>query len=124
MNQQIKVHDNRDDRREVHELLELLPPAWRLEWLRWCCDACPGPMKMGVPPHHSGLALEVYYDAWFLCNQKRLDMDRALEVLVRLTRTKCPAKFRSKFKHRAWPTRDQRLALPPGVDAPECQIQC
>lgn len=80
--------DTKDDRREMHQLLERLPPAARLRWLQWCCDAVPGPHrgKVKVNRFTTGEnALEVFLDAWQLFVQYELDPTAAaahLESLV------------------------------------------
>jgi hypothetical protein len=80
--------DTLDDRREVHQLLERLPPARRLQWLQWCCDRVTGPHgdKIKVAPHSTGGAMEVFLDFWQLVNNYDLDpvpMVVRLEAAVR-----------------------------------------
>jgi len=97
------LHDNLDDRREIHRLLTYLPPRRRVEFLAWCCRRSvvpnsatrPGPTRKTWELAETArwdssadrrLALDVYFDCWILCVQYELNLDLALERLVQLAR--------------------------------------
>ena len=85
----ILQHDNVDDRSEIHRLLTQLGKLERLAWLHWCCLQCVLPNSLlhpGLPPHHSGRPLEVFFDFWSLVNDYHLDPQKPLEILERLVR--------------------------------------
>lgn len=76
--------DTLDDRREIHRLLDRLPPGRRLAFLQWCCRQVPHPVN--VAHRSTGSTFEVFFDLWKLGHQYELDMDaaaRRLESLVR-----------------------------------------
>ena len=81
------VYDNCDDRKEIHRLLERLPPAKRLAWLQDCCRRCTLPGSNTSPVvTRCGNAMEVFYDAWMLVKDYNMDMDAALKRLVQIAR--------------------------------------
>lgn len=90
-------YDNRMDRLEVHGLLQRIPPALRVRWLRWCCTKCflPGSTHQPVVTLHPSAVvrqdgenpMEVYFDFWALVNQYRLNPAQALEALVYIVRS-------------------------------------
>lgn len=95
--------DTLDDRREIHRLLETLPPRRRVAFLRWCCARAVLP-KSGTRPGVSKkterlarqagrdreadrrLSLDCYFDVWSLAAQYELDLAAVLERLVALVR--------------------------------------
>jgi hypothetical protein len=75
------------DRREVYGLLDRLPPARRVAFLRWACTQAVGPGGHAVRvTSHSGTAWEAYQDLLLLEFQHGLDLGRAVERLVALVR--------------------------------------
>lgn len=82
------VLDTLDDRREMHALIERLPPPRRLAYLRWCCAQTGqiGYHQAKVDPWHSARSMEVYFDVWALHTQYGLNLDKALEKLVEIVR--------------------------------------
>lgn len=96
--------DTRDDRREIHRLLQLLHPRDCLRWLARQCRKA-RPVAHGTRPapsrkmlervrmaeiygaeRHYRLATEVYGDFWSLCMQYGLDADAATRELEALAR--------------------------------------
>lgn len=81
--------DTLDDRRELHHLLERLQPRHRLRFLAWACRQVTLPSS-GIHPvvsrRSTGLAMEVYYDLWYLAIQHNLDLDAATSRLVEMVR--------------------------------------
>lgn len=81
--------DTLDDRREIHHMLEKLPPAKRIAWLSWCCQQVTLPnstLHPRVAKKTMGLAIEIYYDAWMMAVSFGLDMDRAAVKLTEMVR--------------------------------------
>jgi hypothetical protein len=93
--------DNLDDRREVHQLLERLSPAARVEFLAWACRQCTLPNSR-IHPQVSrrtvGTALEVYFDLWILAVDYHLDMQAVVNELAERVRTGGTGR---RFLHRA-----------------------
>lgn len=85
-------YDSLDDRRTIHQLLERLSPAQRIDFLDWCGRQCPG-MKPHVARQRTiGTALEIYLDIWHLAAQYNLNIDRVTERLVAVVRRENPCK--------------------------------
>jgi hypothetical protein len=81
--------DTPDDRRELYLLLARLPPAARLDFLRWCCGrvtTAPGETPPEVLRSTRGETQEVWRDLLFLTVQYDLDLGAAGLELVRRVR--------------------------------------
>lgn len=92
------VHDNLDDRRQMHVLLCRLPPRLRLQFAEWCCrqSAHPGCTtrpgvarrtwrKLPAAEHDDSadraLSLELWFDLWALAMQYQMDLTGVLAAL-------------------------------------------
>lgn len=82
----LRLHDNRDDRREMMVLLERIGPERRKQFLAWACSQCRGVLRPKVSVGTEGAALEVFFDLWHLSTQWGLDLDRTLRRLERCVR--------------------------------------
>ena len=97
------LHDNLDDRREIHQLLARLSPARRVAFVDECCLAAVLPGSVvhpGVAQKTRDLAelarrdssadtrltLNLFMDLWYLHLHYRWDFDRSLARLVQLVR--------------------------------------
>lgn len=97
------LHDNLDDRREIHQLLARLSPARRVAFVDECCRnaVLPGSeIRPGVAQKtrdlaevarrdssaDSRLTLNLFMDLWYLHLHYRWDFDRSLARLVELVR--------------------------------------
>ena len=97
------LHDNLDDRREIHQLLARLSPARRVAFVDECCRnaVLPGSeIRPGVARKtrdlaevarrdssaDSRLTLDLFMDLWYLHLHYRWDFDRSLGRLVELVR--------------------------------------
>jgi hypothetical protein len=97
------AHDVRDDRREVHRLIEILTPRERIRFLRDCCSRAAIPNSTRRPSvqrktvqlaklayrddsANERLSVEVFLDCMSLACQYQLDLDAALDRLVEMVR--------------------------------------
>lgn len=97
------LHDNLDDRREIHHLLARLSPSRRVAFVDECCRGAvlPGSaIRPGVARKtrdlaevarrdssaDSRLTLNLFMDLWYLHLHYRWDFDASLSRLVELVR--------------------------------------
>lgn len=113
--------DTKDDRREMHQLLERIPPRLRLQWLASCCRMVTGPHsdKVRVKATTTGEnAMEVFLDAWQLFVQYQLDPTAAAVELERLARDSAGLVFAFRARPALDPANPLALALPASAAAP------
>lgn len=96
------VLDTLDDRREIHQMLDRLPPPKRVEFLGWCCSQVKGglrptPSRRMTPTMNTAkrddsasqkLSLDIYFDFWALVTQYGLDPQKAAVELERRVKGK------------------------------------
>lgn len=100
------ILDTRDDRREIHQLLESITPADRLAWLQWCCNQVKGPHgdKIKVRRTTTGEnAMELFLDFWQLVVQYEFDPTPAAERLEEIAR-RSPGFVRHRWDGAGVPT--------------------
>lgn len=95
--------DNRDDKREMHQLLARLCPSRRLAFLEWCCSQAAIPnssvrpgirrdmreraaLAMREDFADEKLTMEVFLDCWALTLQYGLDLQAAVARLEQIVR--------------------------------------
>lgn len=103
MKNALLIADTLSDRRDLWHLLHRLPPARRLQFLRWCCvtasrpgENCPTPVPemrqhvadaLGTDQNalHASLRLtnEIYMDLAAIGQQYDFDLNKAMIVLER-----------------------------------------
>ena len=85
----IKDYDNKDDRREIINLLDKMTKARRIEWLQWCCanSVLPNSQKRPVVAHTTlGECVEIFQDFWLLVCSFELDTTFCVAELVKMVR--------------------------------------
>ncbi len=80
------LFSERDDRREIRRMLELLPVARRLEWLRWCCEQVSVAGVTTYVESSSGTVNSVFGDAMTLAFGSGLTVRRAGDRLHDMVR--------------------------------------
>lgn len=75
---------DRDERRDLHEMLESTTPAIRLRWLKWCCKEASDGMVTTYVEKTDGSAKQVWCDAVTLFWGRKLTILRAGDKLAEM----------------------------------------